>query len=40
MKLGFSKLALASLVHLFFSLQDAYCRLGVNLVARDIESVA
>ena len=37
-KLGFSKLTLASRL-LIFQSKKAYCRLGVNQVARDIESV-
>ena len=38
MKLGFSKLTLASRSFISQS-KNACCRLGVNLVARDIESV-
>ena len=39
MKFVFSKLTLASRSFIFQSKQIAYCRLGVNLVARDNESV-
>ena len=38
MKLGFSKLTLVSRSFIFQS-ENGYCRLGVNLVARDIGSV-
>ena len=38
MKLGFSKLTFASRSFISQS-KNAYCRLSVNLVARDIESV-